>query len=184
MRRRVLRREHQTGALRALWQKLLSRNGSPMHVHSIILAMTASVGLSHTALAEDLVLATPDALSALLQNAAMSVTQEKDDSGNPILLSATDGVNYDLFFFDCQDGKDCTSVQFSACFDMPDGVKMDVINKWNYDWRFGKVSVDGKNDPCLQMDIEMNGGISAKAFTTAIDTWTGTVAQFATTIGY
>lgn len=133
--------------------------------------------------AQELIAASkPDSIVALLQKAGMQATLEKDDEGNPIIFSAASGANYDLYFYECKDGNDCGSVEFNACFDTPDGVKMDIINAWNYEWRFGKASLDENNDPCLNMDVEMLGGVSEQAFNTSIETWTGTLGRFITAI--
>jgi hypothetical protein len=157
-----------------------------MRIHALLcVAASFSVTAATTAHAEVLLLAAnPDSIAALLQEAGLQAKIDKDQLGHPIIFSAASGAKFDLLFNDCTQGKDCTSVQFSACFDMPDGVEMAVVNKWNYDWRFGKASVDDAKDPCLQMDIEMFGGISKAAFATSIETWTGLLNSFMTAIDF
>jgi hypothetical protein len=179
-----LRRRY-AGSGRGLSHVFLARFGGTMRLHLILLATATCLTLPSASAAQDLVVASkPEAIVALLQKAGMQATLDKDDEGNPLILSAASGANYDLYFYECKDGKDCGSVEFSACFDMPDGVKMDVINTWNYEWRFGKASLDENNDPCLHMDVELLGGVSELAFNTSIDTWTGTLGRFTTAIGY
>jgi hypothetical protein len=158
-----------------------------MRIHALLFVATSLgvTAITTTAQAEDLLLASnPDAIALQFQEAGLQAKIDKDQLGHPIIFSAASGANFDLLFNDCTQGKDCTSVQFNACFDMPDGVEMAVVNKWNYEWRFGRVSVDDANDPCLQMDIEMFGGISKSAFATSIDTWTGSLDQFIATIDF
>ncbi len=156
-----------------------------MRFHSMLLITAASLALPCAALAQDLLMASaPDTLAAQFQEAGMQAKLGKDDVGDPMISSSASGANFDLFFYDCKDGKDCKSVQFDACFDMKDGVKLDVINTWNYDMRYGKASVDDQMDPCLKMDVEMTGGLSKENFAMLLDTWTKILGRFVTAIGY
>jgi hypothetical protein len=158
-----------------------------MRIQTAIFAATVGLCLpaATTAHAEDLLSAsTPETLAALFQLAGMQAKLDKDAVGDPMISSAASGANFDLYFYDCKDGKNCSSVQFDACFDMVDGVKLDVINSWNYDMRYGKASVDENLDPCLKMDIQMLGGIPAANFSAALDTWATMLGRFVTKIGY
>jgi hypothetical protein len=157
-----------------------------MRIHALLcVAASLSATAATAAYGEDLLLASnADGIAALLQEAGLQAKMDTDNLGNPLILSAASGADFDVVFNDCTPETGCTTVQFSACFDMPDGVDMAVVNKWNYDWRFGKVSLDDAKDPCLQMDIEMAGGISKTAFSTSIATWTGSLDSFMTAINF
>jgi Putative bacterial sensory transduction regulator len=145
-----------------------------------LLATTTSA-----AMAQDMVLATaPDVVAAQMQDAGLKAKIGTDGQGDPMISSATAGVNFDVFFYDCAGGKDCGSIQLNSCFDLAKGLDHTAMNTWNYEMRYGKASVNDEGDPCLKMDIDMTAGVTAQTFAHSLDTWSQILGKFVKDIGY
>lgn len=101
-----------------------------------------------------------------------------DDRGDPKIKSAAGGANFSVWFYGCENGKNCTSIQFSAGFDMTDGLEAAKANDWNTRKRYGKVYLDSENDPYIEMDILVASGISLDLFKENLSVWDRMVSDF------
>ncbi len=102
-----------------------------------------------------------------------------DDQGDPKIKSSASGSNFSIFFYGCNDGSDCTSIQFSAGFDMDNGTTLTVANEWNAHKRYGQVYLDEENDPFLEMDVNLDGGgVSEETFRDTVGIWDKMLAEF------
>jgi len=61
---------------------------------------------------------------------------------------------------------------------------MDVINSWNRDKRFGKAYLDSDGDAVVEMDLNLEHGISSDNLDADISVWSLVVEQYAEHIGY
>ena len=55
---------------------------------------------------------------------------------------------------------------------------MDQVNTWNREFRFGKVYLDDENDPFLEMDVNLDYGVSEGNFLDTLDWWTVVLGRF------
>ena len=101
-----------------------------------------------------------------------------DDRGDPKIKSAAGGANFSVWFYGCNDGKDCNSIQFSAGFDMANGLEMSSVNDWNTRKRYGKVYLDDENDPYIEMDMMVGTGMSRALFEENLSVWDRMISDF------
>ncbi len=92
------------------------------------------------------------------------------EKGNPKIKGRMDGMGYTIFFLQCENGKKCRDVQFSAGWEGYD-INQAQINDWNRRKNYSKAYLDEVNDPILEMDVVMNPGISTAAFERAFNLW-------------
>ena len=145
----------------------------------------AALTVTHAASAADLLTATAaEPIAAIMQDAGLQADIGTDASGDPIIASSTAGAKFSVLFYGCSGGKDCTSVQLNACFDLTDGTTLEIANAWNKDMRYGKASLDENLDPCLLMDINMAAGIAPDTFRNSLDNWSQILGKFIAAIGY
>ena len=138
-----------------------------------------------TAHAQDLVNATaPEPIAALMQDAGLQAQIDKDNSGDPTIISSVSGANFNVLFYGCTAGADCTSLQFYACFKVATPPSLEVINKWNIEIRYGKAYLDAESNPCLEQDVDMTYGIAPDTFKNALQNWAQVLGKYTTTIGY
>ena len=120
----------------------------------------------------------PAAIAALMQEMGYRAELTTDSQGDPKIESAASGANFTVYFYGCKGGRNCNSIQFSSGFDAVDGVEMNVVNDWNRHNRFGQVSLDETNDPFIEMDIAMQGGLPRDLFKENLSIWDNMLADF------
>lgn len=118
------------------------------------------------------------AILAVLQGLGYRALLNADSDGDPRIDSASQGVNWSMYFYGCTNGVDCQSVQYSAGFNLRNGIAMQTINTWNRTKRYGKSWIDDENDPYLEMDINLDGGVTEANFRDSLDIWNEILADY------
>jgi Putative bacterial sensory transduction regulator len=148
---------------------------------SLILALAAA----GPAFAQSVAADNPQAIADLLKTWGYRAELTKDDQGDPKIDSATAGANYSIYFYGCEGGKNCTSIQFSSGFDLDKGTTLDVVNDWNTKKRYGKVYLDDTQDPYIEVDVNLfGGGIPQDNFRDTLESWERLLADFQTHINW
>jgi hypothetical protein len=80
-------------------------------------------------------------------------------------------------------GRNCESIQFSAGWDLDEGVSLKTLNTWNRKKRFGKGYADKEGDPFLEMNINMDGGLPLATFLDTLSWWATGVDKFTKHVG-
>lgn len=97
-----------------------------------------------------------------------TMTQDESDAGNPMLTQA-DNL-YDVYF-DCDDDhKNCTAIQFRACYSDYPEADVYKTNALSRDYFFAKAYIDSDGFACIEAPISTGvGGISYEAMDRAYD---------------
>lgn len=106
-----------------------------------------------------------------------SASIETDNTGDPKITGRIDGNRYGIFFYGCSSGKNCKSVQFYAGW-AGQKVSLAAINEWNKSKRYGRAYLDKDNDPMLEMDVNLHGGVTRDNLDNTIDNWATLVKTF------
>jgi putative hemolysin len=122
-------------------------------------------------------------VAAWLQKAGYKAALSKDETGDPLISSAADGHDFKVYFYDCKDGR-CKALQFSAGFDMKDGLTLAKANEWNRKNRYLKTYLDDDGDPYVQYDVNVNAGRTMAGLDDDFGVWTGMVGDFTTFIDW
>ncbi len=97
---------------------------------------------------------------------------EKDSVGDPMISSNAAGLNYAVFFYSCNDGSGCQSIQLSASFTLNESSDKPDLNEWNRINRYVKAHWAEDGDIVVKFDINMWGpGISTDAFVESLNVW-------------
>jgi hypothetical protein len=123
-------------------------------------------------------------VAAWLQNAGYKAELTKDDSGDPMINSAAEGQSFKIYFYDCDATKRCKALQFSAGFDLKQGLTLAKANEWNRKNRYLKVYLDDDGDPYVQYDVNLNAGRTMPGLTDDFSVWTGMLGDFTTFIDW
>ena len=127
----------------------------------------------------------PQLIANLLQDWGYKARLSNDDQGNPQIDSAISGINYQIYFYGCTNGQACNAVQFSAGFNLDQGLGMDVVNDWHNKKRYTHVYLDENNDPWLAMDINLyGGGITTATLQDYVYLWESLVNDFKVQINW
>ncbi len=151
--------------------------------------LTAGVALAIAAIAAPAVAApyaaggvTPKEAAAALKAEGLPAEIVKDGDTTSI-KSSSGGINWRIYFYGCKNDR-CSSIQFSAGFDLDDGLTLKKANEWNYTKRFARAALDEEMDPYVRYDIDTESGFTTEAMTLSIQTWQLIVPTFAEYIGY
>lgn len=150
----------------------------------LALALAASP-LAATAAGKGLLHASdPDSIARAMREIGYKAELGVDGAGDPMISSGASGYNFEVYFYDCEDGRNCKSLQFSAGFDVGRKVAADVMNDWNRGKRFGAAFVDDEGSPFLQYDVSTTGGLTEENFADVVDWWDIVLNEFADYIGF
>lgn len=91
-----------------------------------------------------------------LKTGGYAVTTDKDNDGEAKLKVAVDGINYDIYFYECTRERDCLSYQIVAGYDLKTPTTASKMNEWNREKRLARAYIDDEGDPFIAADISMN----------------------------
>lgn len=152
----------------------------------ILAIAIASLGAS-PALAQQVTAKDPQSVSRALLAAGYQAEVKTDVEGDPMIVSASSGTKFGVFFYNCTNHLNCATVQFHAAFDMPPGKapSLERINSWNRSQRFGRAYLDKEGDPAIEMDLDLDdGGMSQALFVDNLEFWVSVLARFEKEIGW
>lgn len=119
-----------------------------------------------------------DVIASLMRDYGLIVEKSVDHEGDPLLSTRLEGTHFGVYFYDCAPGP-CSSIQFSAGFNMDNPLKPARIAEWNREKRFGKAYLDDEGDPFIEVDINLAAdGIGRRNFEDSLDLWRAVLADF------
>lgn len=127
---------------------------------------------------------TEQVIAALLQNNGYRAELDYLSDGEPVIRSADGGSSFSIYFYDCDGGTRCRTIQFFSAYDLPQGMSLDRVNEWNRDYRFGKAYLDEEMDPFIEMDVNLDFGVSPENLLDTLDWWTVVMHGFEDFIGW
>ncbi|WGW05390.1 YbjN domain-containing protein [Tropicibacter oceani] len=143
----------------------------------ISLISAALVLVSSAALAE-VDASNPARLLDLLRSEGFAVDLGADGVGDPKITGKHNGTQFQVFFYDCSENVDCRTLQFQVGYNLTDGMDFAQANKWNAEMRYGAVYLDDEMDPYLQMDVNIDHGVSEDNFVDNYKMWTKVMGEF------
>ncbi|HVZ14652.1 MAG TPA: YbjN domain-containing protein [Bauldia sp.] len=108
-----------------------------------------------------------------------------DNDGYPMIRVNDSQTPFQIFFHKCNhDTKQCDVIEFSAHWDLKNGIQSAVIDKWNQTKLWGVAYRDKQNDPNLSLTVELGDGVTTDNFDDIVDDWDNAMNDFITTIGW
>lgn len=134
----------------------------------------AIVGIGLTsapAQAQNVSAANPESVASVIRDKGFTVELTKDGDGDPMIKAEVDGTKFAVFFYGCTNGKNCATISFYAGW-TGSGADLAKVNEWNRTQRFGRAYLDKDNDPCIQMEVDLDdGGMSKLLFEDNVEFW-------------
>lgn len=137
-----------------------------------------AMGFGQAASAQMVDATDPFSVMQLIQIDGYQARLETDSTGDPKISGRLGKANWNMYFYGCEDNRDCLSVSLSSGFNLADGLSFESANEFNNKWRWANVELDADNDPFLQMDINLAYGVSEENFRDSFDTWRIVLEQF------
>jgi hypothetical protein len=107
-----------------------------------------------------------------------SAELEKSKSGDPHIRGRISGTIYGVVFYGCRNHERCRSIQLYSSWEMSDKPGLERINEWNKKKRFGKAYLDEVDDPFLEMDVEMEFGMTRRNLEECFRNWELVLKEF------
>lgn len=119
-----------------------------------------------------------------LRDAGYKAELTTDKTGDPMIKSAADGVNFNVNFYDCEAKSRCKAIQFSAGFDLKEPFDPAKVNEWNRGNRYLKAYLDDEGDPHVEYDVNVNAGRTREGLDDDFSVWTSMIGDFTKFIGW
>lgn len=145
--------------------------------YSILAAVLCLFIFSTAAFAQDLVTARDPKVLLEIAKGFGSATLETDSVGDPKISGRINGIIYKVDFYGCQNNRNCTDLLFVASW-RSDRVTLEDVNAWNRDKRFGKAYLDSDDDPCLELAVNLDFGVSRKNMEDNFAWWQSIIGNF------
>jgi hypothetical protein len=142
-------------------------------------ALSAALLAPGHLVAQSLIDASDPAQIATIARGYGAVELTVDGVGDPMLQGRMDGNQYRVYFHGCNEGRDCTNIQFLAGWVNSGNMTHATMRSWNAENRFGKALLDADNDPVIQWDVNLFGGVSRANLDDTFDWWRLVMNAFA-----
>lgn len=158
-----------------------------MNTRLIILATLFAVAiLPQTAITQEMSLKLVDGtnIDGVIEAARQygSATRASQKNGHPMITGRIEGIPYTVRFRNCPDASTCEDMNLRVGFLIKP--TPEAINIWNRDKRFTKAYLDADNDAILEMDVILQGGVSAENMNEVFSYWRLSLDQFTAHIGF
>lgn len=126
------------------------------------------------------VVADAEQIASVLRDAGYKAELRTDDEGDPYISSGSGGYSFAMFFYGCEAGRNCKSVQYYAGFDTQRRPDLEKMNEYARTKRWGRIYVDNSGDPAIEMDIDLeDGGMPPALFADNLEFWEAAMQAFA-----
>jgi hypothetical protein len=144
-----------------------------------VIALALASG-STAAMAKDLPTGgmTVDQIAKWLQDAGYKAEIQTAKDGTKNVYSAADGTGFYIDMYDCKSTPKCTSIQFSVGFNTKGAWNATKMNDFNRDNRWVKAYVDSKDDPWVEMDIDLYPGGTEEGLDDQFAVWRDLLVSF------
>lgn len=139
----------------------------PVSVAVIVLvaicAVAQPVSVGHTAIVHDSI--DTVLFSAILSEMGIDCDIKQASSGRPYISFPHQGLSVVAFLYDQiedTDSYESLLLYVGWSLDAADKPPLSVINEWNSDNRWVRSYLDSDNDPCLETDLLLDGGVTLR----------------------
>jgi hypothetical protein len=126
---------------------------------------------------------TSSEFETLLRGHGLDATGDTTGSGSKISRYVHSGIKVSVYYYNCS-GDECGSLQLYSGFAMTNKPSPDKIISWNMEKRYGRAYLDSDKDPCVEMDLDLTGGVTAAAMMNWVDVFGIIHTQFAEHVGF
>lgn len=112
----------------------------------------------------------PPGIARFMEKTGYRVTVGADNRGDPVITGRISRTDYVIQFYECENGSFCNSIQFIAAVATPPGVTAETANAFNARWRYVRLTL-ADNQARLQMDVNLDAGVTADNFEDTLDIW-------------
>lgn len=113
-----------------------------------------------------------------------SATFASQPGGAPKILGRIEGIGYSVLFINCdQNNRNCSMINFYTGF-LDLKVPVERINAWNSERFFGRAYLDQDLDAVIEMDVNLQFGVTQANLDSSFAMWRLILDQFTTYIEF
>lgn len=101
----------------------------------------------------------PAEVQAVVEGSGVQVQLTKDNAGDPLLNVKSEGLNYQVLFYGCENDR-CSSIQFRAWWSVDRKIDSAALHKYEVERRYGRVYLDKDDDPTIEVNVWMKPGVT------------------------
>jgi len=137
------------------------------------LVLGAAIVFSATPAQAELVSAkNPAAIKAIVESQGWPAKLISKADEDPYIESNRNGLKFLVLFMNCEDHKNCKTLQYYMGFNDAKDVSLDRLNEWNKEKRFARAYRDDEGDPVLEMDVDLDfAGLPRENIGETFNTW-------------
>ena len=121
----------------------------------------------------------PAKIKEILESQGWPATLIAKAGDDPYIESNRNGLKFLVLFMNCEDNKDCKTLQYYMGFSDAKDVTIERLNSWNKDKRFARAYRDDAGDPVLEMDVDLDfAGIPRENVGETLNTWASLMDSF------
>jgi len=113
-----------------------------------------------------------------LRDQGMEAQITNDGAGHTIVSSKLGGTKFGVYMFDCNDKKQCGSIQFAAGWPTNNKIQVTKVNEWNRKKRWARAYLDESGGMWLESDIDLTPGGTYELLNDYFATWKKSVEGF------
>ncbi|MES2445174.1 MAG: YbjN domain-containing protein [Pseudomonadota bacterium] len=113
----------------------------------------------------------PASVVRAMEKAGLKPHQLVDNEGDPMIESQEAAYHFDVYFYGCEQHKNCDSLRFQVSFKKEAENTAELANKWNAGKRFLQASVPADGRFVVAYDVATIGGVGERNFADVLDWW-------------
>lgn len=113
----------------------------------------------------------PDSVMRAMEKAGLKPKKSVDNDGDPMIESEDASYHFDVYFYGCEQHKNCDSLRFQVAFKKEPENTLALANKWNASKRFLQASVPDDGRFVVAYDVATIGGVTERNFADVLDWW-------------
>lgn len=129
--------------------------------------------------AQNVVAKSASSLERFFQDEGAEVDATVDNVGDPKLDVTYYGNEFSVYYYGCDDNRNCDAVQFFSGYKTDGSVRLSKINTWNAENRYARAYVSDSGSARIEMDIYLgDDGVSADDFAAMVSLWSRSMNEF------
>lgn len=149
------------------------------------LAVAAFATLPFAAQAQNIVAGDAASVKAFFLDEGATVSEDTDSVGDPRLEVEYYGNEFWVYYYGCEDNKNCNAVQFFSGYQTDGAVRLAKVNEWNTDNRYARAYISEAGAARIEMDVFLGRkGVSPDDFAQMVGLWNSSMNEFETFIDW
>lgn len=121
----------------------------------------------------------PAAIKVIVESRGWPAKLISKTGDDPYIESTHNGLKFLVLFMNCDEGRNCKTLQYYMGFSDAKEVSSDRLNAWNKEKRFARAYRDDDGDPVLEMDVDLDfDGIPRENLGETFNTWASLMDSF------